>query len=158
MTIHTLPTPALLLEASVFQANRKAMSDLLRGTSLALRPHYKSHKCAAIAHMQMADGAVGMTCAKLDEALDLADAGIEDILIANQIADPAKAQRLAVIAGKSKLAVCAEKYEELKLYSDAAVRAGKRQQKEDCSDHGASPLLSILRYSHCRQTGFAGVW
>ncbi|MBQ3590399.1 MAG: hypothetical protein II979_00540, partial [Clostridia bacterium] len=40
MTIHTLPTPALLLEASVFQANRKAMSDLLRVNVRTLAEFY----------------------------------------------------------------------------------------------------------------------
>jgi len=124
MTIHTLPTPALLLEASVFQANRKAMSDLLRGTSLALRPHYKSHKCAAIAHMQMADGAVGMTCAKLDEALDLADAGIEDILIANQIADPVKIRRGASLAGDCRLTVLVDCAGNVDAWEKAAAEAG----------------------------------
>ncbi len=124
MTIHTLPTPALLLELSVFQANRKAMSDLLKGTSLALRPHYKSHKCAAIAHMQIADGAVGMTCAKLDEALDLADSGIEDILIANQIADPAKIRRGASLAGDCRLTVLADCAENVDAWEKAAAEAG----------------------------------
>ena len=52
---------------------------------MKLRPHYKSHKCAEIAHEQIENGAIGMTCAKLDEAIDLCDSGIEDILIANQI-------------------------------------------------------------------------
>ncbi len=68
----------------------KAMDDLLRGTSLRLRPHYKSHKCSAIAKLQIENGAKGMTCAKLCEAIDLADSGI-----ANQIADPKKIRRLA---------------------------------------------------------------
>ena len=124
MTIHTLPTPALLLELSVFQANRAAMRELLKDSSLALRPHYKSHKCAAIAHMQMEDGAVGMTCAKLDEALDLADSGIADILIANQIVDPAKIRRGASLAGDCRLTVCVDCAENVAAWEKAAAEAG----------------------------------
>ncbi|MBR4959897.1 MAG: DSD1 family PLP-dependent enzyme [Clostridia bacterium] len=124
MTIHTLPTPALLLELSVFQANRAAMTAILKDTTLALRPHYKSHKCAAIAHMQIADGAVGMTCAKLDEALDLADAGIEDILIANQIVDPAKIRRGASLAGDCRLTVLVDCMENVLAWEKAAAEAG----------------------------------
>ena len=108
MTIDRLQTPALLLEESVFQSNRKAMKQILEGSSLTLRPHYKSHKCASIAHMQIDDGAVGMTCAKLGEAIDLADSGIEDILIANQITDPRKISVGAALAGDCRLTVCVD--------------------------------------------------
>ena len=66
-----LPTPALVLDKTAFEQNRRTMTALLAGTSLSLRPHFKSHKCAAIAKMQIADGACGMTCAKLSEAEDI---------------------------------------------------------------------------------------
>ena len=38
--------------------------------------------------MQIAAGAIGITCAKLGEAEVMAAAGIRDILIANQIVGP----------------------------------------------------------------------
>ena len=81
------------------------MKNLLKDSSLSLRPHYKSHKCASIAKMQIKDGAKGMTCAKLSEAIDLADSGVEDILIANQITDDKKIRRLADLAGDCHLTV-----------------------------------------------------
>lgn len=124
MTIDRLPTPALLLEESVFQDNREAMKELLKESSVSLRPHYKSHKCAAIAHMQIADGAVGMTCAKLGEALDLADSGIEDILIANQITDPRKISAAAALAGDCRLTVCADNSGNIAEWEAAAAYAG----------------------------------
>lgn len=118
-----LPTPALILDKKIFEQNRAAMRTLLAGSSLALRPHFKSHKCAAIAQMQIADGAKGMTCAKLSEAEDLALSGIEDILIANQITDRAKLSRLAHLAGCCHLTVCVDCEENVDALEAACAAA-----------------------------------
>ena len=85
MKLSQIETPALIVEKSIFEENRRTMQNLLKNTSMALRPHYKSHKCPAIAKLQIADGAKGLCCAKLSEAEDLALYGVEDILIANQV-------------------------------------------------------------------------
>lgn len=124
MKIENIQTPALILDKKIFLENMKAMDALLAGSELRLRPHYKSHKCAQIAHLQIDNGAKGMTCAKLSEAIDLADSGIEDILIANQIADPKKIRRLADLAGDCRLTVCVDDENNVKMLSEAAVTAG----------------------------------
>lgn len=124
MYVHDLETPALVLDHEILTQNIAAMKDLLRGSRLALRPHFKSHKCAALAHLQIENGAVGMTCAKLSEALDLADSGIEDILIANQIVQPEKIRRLADLAGKCRLTVCVDDADNAAALSAAAAAAG----------------------------------
>jgi len=126
MTIDRLPTPSLLIDEPIFQANREAMKSLLKNSSVSLRPHYKSHKCAAIAHMQIQDGAIGMTCAKLDEALDLADSGIEDILIANQIVESQKIAIGARLAGDCRLTVCVDGRDNIKAWEKAAAYAGTK--------------------------------
>lgn len=123
MKLSSLPTPALILQKEVFERNRTSMTALLKGTNLALRPHFKSHKCAAIAKMQIEDGAKGMTCAKLSEAEDLALSGIEDILIANQITDPAKISRLAHLAGCCHITVCVDCEENVRALSRACAAA-----------------------------------
>ena len=87
MNITDISTPALIVDHVKFQCNAEKMSAVLENKTMKLRPHYKSHKCADIAHWQMKNGAIGLTCAKLDEAIDLADSGIGNILIANQITD-----------------------------------------------------------------------
>ena len=111
MKISGVPTPALIVDANILKANAEAMKKLLEGSSLQLRPHYKSHKCASIARWQVESGAKGMTCAKLSEAEDLCDAGIEDILLANQVIDPVKVRRLADLAGNCRLTVCVDNAE-----------------------------------------------
>ena len=70
MKISGLSTPALILDVNILKANEEKMRNLLAGTGLKLRPHYKSHKCAALARWQLENGAIGMTCAKLSEAMD----------------------------------------------------------------------------------------
>ncbi len=124
MYIRDLQTPALILDKPTFLANMQAMKDLLEGSSLKLRPHYKSHKCAEVAHMQVAAGAVGMTCAKLSEAKDLCDSGIEDILIANQIVQPQKIREAADLAAKCRLTVCVDNAENIDALDRAAGAAG----------------------------------
>ena len=124
MKISGLSTPALVLDANVLKANMAAMEKLLADSSLKLRPHYKSHKCAAIAKWQIENGAIGMTCAKLSEAEDLCDAGFEDILLANQVVDPAKVRKLAELAKNCRLTVCVDDGENIKALSAAAKNCG----------------------------------
>ena len=94
MNISDLQTPALLLDKPAMERNMEKIDALRQGTSMALYPHYKSHKCPAIAKLQLARGARGITCAKLSEALDLAQAGIKNIIIANQVV---QAEKLSLI-------------------------------------------------------------
>lgn len=124
MHIDRLETPSLIVEEKTLYRNIETMKNLLAGTGLTLRPHYKSHKCTALARMQIQNGAKGMTCAKLSEALDLADCGIEDILIANQIVDPRKIDRVAQLAGDCRLTICVDDVANADALAQAAQYAG----------------------------------
>lgn len=108
MNISQIETPALIVERKTFYENMAAMDRLLAHTGMALRPHYKSHKCVAVSKLQLAAGAKGITCAKLSEAEDLAQAGVRDILIANQVVQSEKMGRLAVLANKTRLTICVD--------------------------------------------------
>lgn len=124
MLLTDLDTPALVLDIDAFEGNIQKMDALLKETGLALRPHYKSHKCARIARRQMEAGAVGISCAKLSEAEDLADAGIEDILIANQVVHPAKVRRLAQLAARCRLSVCVDDAANVRALGEAVRAVG----------------------------------
>ena len=124
MKIFDLPTPALIADADLIAENMQHMNEIITGKDIGLRPHYKSHKCAVLAHRQIESGAIGMTCAKLSEAEDLAFSGINDILIANQVVEPAKIQRLAMLAGMCRMTVCIDDADNAKALSRAAVNAG----------------------------------
>ncbi len=123
MKMEQIPTPALILKKSTFEKNADCMDALLQKSTMKLRPHYKSHKCAAIAHEQLRRGAIGMTCAKLSEAQDLADSGIEDILIANQITDKEKIAELSQLAKRCRLTVCVDDIDNIAELEIAAAAA-----------------------------------
>lgn len=123
MNINNISTPALIVDKAIYDKNAESMAELLKDSTLKLRPHYKSHKCAVIAHEQIKNGAVGMTCAKLDEALDLADSGIENILIANQIVDKKKISQLSYLANVCRLTVCVDNKENILNIESAAALA-----------------------------------
>ena len=106
MKLWQLETPALYLNLDAFDRNQKKMIERLTKYGLVMYPHYKSIKCTTIAHMQIAAGAKGISCAKTDEAWDLAHSGIENILIANQVTSLEKISRVANIAGCCHLTIC----------------------------------------------------
>ena len=108
MQLEELETPALVLDINCFRKNMELMSSYLKGGKAELRPHFKSNKCLEIVRAQLAAGAKGITCAKLGEAEVLAQAGVPDILIANQIVQPSKLARLAKLALKCTLTVCTD--------------------------------------------------
>ena len=124
MRIEQISTPSLVVDETVYEDNKRLMAKLLEGKRIKLRPHFKSHKCADIAMDQIACGAVGMTCAKLSEALDLADAGVENILIANQITDEEKISRLVQLAGVCYLTVCVDSICNVEVISRYAALSG----------------------------------
>lgn len=119
-----LPTPALLIDSTALEDNLAAMARFFEGKPAQLRPHFKTHKCPILARKQIEAGAIGLTCAKLGEAEVLVEAGIDDILIANEIVDPVKINRLAELARQSRLIVAVDQYDNLRQISEAALRAG----------------------------------
>jgi D-serine deaminase-like pyridoxal phosphate-dependent protein len=117
-------TPALLLDAGALQANIQRMAAFFAHRHCKLRPHFKSHKCTAIAKLQMTAGAVGITCAKLGEAEVIADAGIRNILIANQIVGPLKIRRLIELCRRADPMVAVDSPENVKMLSEHVAAAG----------------------------------
>jgi len=103
-----LDTPALVLDLGKLERNIQKMAHFFEDKPARLRPHAKTHKCPQIALRQLAAGAVGVTCAKIGEAQVLADAGVCDILIANQIVGSTKLERLARLAGEVDLIVAVD--------------------------------------------------
>ena len=94
----SIPTPAAVLDLDAFDRNVAMMAGRAKAAGLALRPHAKSHKCSAVAHRQIAAGAVGICCAKLAEAEAMAAAGVAAILVTSPIAGAAQAARAARLA------------------------------------------------------------
>ena len=166
MKTENISTPALIVKKSIFESNAEKMAAVLKGSSLKLRPHYKSHKCSAIAHEQIRNGAIGMTCAKLDEALDLADSGIQDILIANQITDVSKISRLSHLANSCRLTVCVDDRGNISDLERAASLAGSTVYclveyeigMERCGVSDNEQVLALAKFiNECPHLVFDGI-
>ena len=95
----SLDTPALLVDLDLLDANIARVVTACREHGVNWRPHIKGNKTPAIVGRAIAAGAIGVTCAKLGEAEVMAEAGIRDILIANQIVGEAKIVRLLGLRG-----------------------------------------------------------
>jgi D-serine deaminase-like pyridoxal phosphate-dependent protein len=93
-TVAQLDTPALLFHLDVVEANLGEMAAVAAAAGVRLRPHTKTHKSPELAAMQMAHGAAGLTVAKLGEAEVMADAGLDDLLIAYPLVGELKLRRL----------------------------------------------------------------
>ena len=96
-----LNTPALIIEVEALERNIATMAAFAKAAGITLRPHAKTHKCAAIAKLQMAAGAVGVCCAKLGEAEALSEAGVTDILITSPVVGPMGVERLVALSART---------------------------------------------------------
>lgn len=149
-----LDTPALLIDLPAMERNLEKMATFFRGRKVKLRPHVKLHKATPVlAHMQLQAGAVGVTCAKLAEAEVLAQSGIRDILIANEIVGPRKVQRLVNLASYSDVMVAVDSYQNVQELSQAAHGKGVRLRvlvevdigNDRCGVEPFEPALALSR-------------
>jgi len=123
-SIYELDTPCLLLDRAACERNLEKMATFFRGRPAQLRPHFKNHKCVALAQRQLAVGAVGLTCAKLAEAEILVDHGCDNVLIANQVVGPIKVARLARLASRARVAVAVDHPDQIEAIARAAEQVG----------------------------------
>ena len=87
-------TPSLLIDNDRALTNIQMMQQKADALGLKLRPHIKTHRMPYFAKLQMEAGACGIACAKIGEAEVMADHGIGDIFIANEVIGEDKYERL----------------------------------------------------------------
>lgn len=119
-----IETPALLLDLDMLERNIRRMADFARQAGVNLRPHIKTHKCPAIAHRQMAAGAIGVTCATLGEAEVMVASGIRDLLISREVVGREKIARLAGLARHAEVKVVVDNPANVRDLSEAALAFG----------------------------------
>lgn len=117
-------TPALIVELETFEANVKAMADLLAGTGKTVRPHVKTHRTPELARRQLGGTAIGVTCATVGEAEAMVAAGMDDVLIANEVVDPAKIDRYVALGRQARIALAVDDPGPVEMLSRAATRVG----------------------------------
>jgi D-serine deaminase-like pyridoxal phosphate-dependent protein len=124
MNIHDLETPAATINLDRVEANINKFQQYANTHKIANRPHIKTHKIPAIAHIQLKAGASGITCQKIGEAEVMAQAGITDIFIPYNIIGAAKLERLAALMKVAKISVTVDSEYTAKGLSEMAQRHG----------------------------------
>jgi D-serine deaminase-like pyridoxal phosphate-dependent protein len=123
-TLADLPTPALIVDVEGLERNLRRMAEFFAEGPCRLRPHVKAHKTPEIARRQLAAGSCsGLTCATVREAEAVAHLGA-DLLIANEIVDAAKCDRVAALARTGTVSVAVDSAIGVDLLAAAAQRAG----------------------------------
>ena len=117
-------TPALIVDRSVVAANLSALETRLPTLHARVRGHVKNHKSPHIARMQLEHGAFGLCTATVWEAIVMARAGADDILIANQLVHPVKRRAAALLARDVTLRVNVDDVSDAEALSAAALEAG----------------------------------
>ena len=121
-----IQTPCLILDLDALEANIRKMGDYARAHGMRLRVHGKMHKSVDVAKLQMRIGnAIGVCCQKVSEAEVFVRGGIKDILVSNEVRDPAKIDRLARLPklGASVI-TCVDDLANVAELSEAATRHG----------------------------------
>jgi 3-hydroxy-D-aspartate aldolase len=121
-----IQTPCLIVDLDAFERNVVKMRDHCRKMGVRHRVHGKMHKSVDVARIQMDLGeAVGVCCQKVSEAEAFVRGGVKDVLVSNQVRDPAKIDRLARLPKLGARAiVCVDDLANIADLSAAAVRHG----------------------------------
>jgi len=123
MKTHDLRTPALLLDLEGMESNLYRMARFFRGRPTKLRPHFKAHQSLFLASKQLQTGSIGISCARLEQAEALVRYGIQNILIANEIAGKDIIERFVELSHYAPVLVAVDNP---KVVCDMAQAAGER--------------------------------
>lgn len=153
MAQRELDTPYLMLDLDQLNRNITHMALFAKENGLLLRPHAKTHKCPKIARRQLAEGAAGLTVAKLGEAEVFADHGVTDIFIAYPVVGELKIERLLQLAKRVHVRTIVDDEESALALSKAFVAAGMKltvRIKVDtgmgrCGVKPGGPALALAR-------------
>ncbi len=128
MKIYDLDTPSLIVDEDVMDANIAFMQGFANENHVALRPHTKTHKTPGLALRTVKAGAKGIAVAKVGEAEVMAAHGLSDIFIANEIASPAKMERIRKLAESVEISFGADCPEQL-LMAEEVFRGAEKPAK-----------------------------
>jgi len=121
-----IQTPCLVLDLDALERNIKKMGQFAKEMGVRHRVHGKMHKSVDVALLQEQLGdACGVCCQKVSEAEVFARGGIKDVLVSNQVRDPAKIDRLARLPKHgARTIVCVDDVDNVEGLSAAAQKHG----------------------------------
>ena len=122
-----IQTPCLILDLDALERNIKKMGDYAKAHGMRHRVHGKMHKSVDVAQVAGKAGRLlfGVCCQKVSEAEVFARGGIKDVLVSNQVRDPAKIDRLARMPKLgARVLVCVDDLDNVEDLSAAAQKHG----------------------------------
>ncbi|MEQ8401989.1 MAG: DSD1 family PLP-dependent enzyme [Roseitalea porphyridii] len=121
-----IQTPCLVLDLDALERNIRKMGRYAKDHGMRHRLHGKMHKSVDVAKLQVElGGAAGVCCQKVSEAEVFARGGIKDVLVSNQVRDPAKIDRLARLPKLgARTIVCVDDIDNVADLSAAAHKHG----------------------------------
>ena len=126
-----IQTPCLVLDLDALERNIKKMGDFAKSHGMRHRVHGKMHKSVDVALLQeKLGGSVGVCCQKVSEAEVFARGGIKDVLVSNQVRDPAKIDRLARMPKLGAGTICC--VDDLANVGDLSAAATKHGTQIEC--------------------------
>ncbi len=126
-----IQTPCLVLDLDALERNVIKMGDFAKQMGVRHRVHGKMHKSVDVALLQeKLGGSCGVCCQKVSEAESFARGGIKDVLVSNQVRDPAKIDRLARIPKLGARTICC--VDDIGNVADLSVAAVKHGTEIEC--------------------------
>ena len=124
----SLDTPAVLVNMDKLEANIREMSQLAAEAGVKLRPHIKVHESALIARMQIEAGACGVEVGTMAQAEAMAEAGLDDIIVAHPVYGHHKLEILKRLLNKPglKIAVVLDMIEQAEGVSQVGQAVGRK--------------------------------
>jgi D-serine deaminase-like pyridoxal phosphate-dependent protein len=164
-SVTDLSTPALLVDLDTMERNLSRMARFFCDKPAKLRPHFKAHQSVALARKQIQAGAIGLTCARLEQAEMLVDEGFENILMANEIAGKVMLQHFVELSHRAPVIVAVDnasivaqlatiakdRVNELNVVVDLDLRLGR------CGVQPGDEALSLTRTVLSKGLRFRGL-
>jgi len=126
-----IQTPCLVLDLDALERNIAKMGKFAKDMGVRHRVHGKMHKSVDVALLQERLGdAVGVCCQKVSEAEVFARGGIKDVLVSNQVRDPAKIDRLARLPKLGARTICC--VDDVANVADLSAAAQKHGTQIEC--------------------------
>ncbi|MSR35935.1 MAG: D-TA family PLP-dependent enzyme [Gemmatimonadetes bacterium] len=123
-TLDEIETPAAVIDTRLVAANARRAADYACAHGLAWRPHTKTHKSRAVARVELASGARGLTVATPREAEVMADV-TDDVLLAYPPIGASKLGRIVDLAETTRLVVALDSDAALEELAQAAAARGR---------------------------------
>ena len=121
-----LDTPALWVDLDTLERNIAELARHFAAAKVQWRPHIKGIRAPAIARKAIKAGAIGVTCATIREAEAMAECGVSDILIANEMTGERKISRLAKLCRLADVKVIVDNLDNVRALNAAACERSLR--------------------------------